>query len=145
MKNEYIVHNEDEMTSLGSTFAKTLKPNTVISLTGTLGAGKTVFVRGLAEALGISEPIISPTFTLVQHYDGRLPLYHLDLYRLGEIDEFELIDGRSILSSESIICIEWPQLIESYLSDTNTVYVNIKIDEDKARRVTIETKEGFKR
>ena len=121
MKKEYIVHNEDEMTSLGSSFAKTLKPNTVISLTGTLGAGKTVFVRGLAEALGIKEPIISPTFTLVQHYDGTLPLYHLDLYRLGEIDEFELIDGRSILSSESIICIEWPQLIESYLSDTNTV------------------------
>ena len=145
MKKEYIVHNEDEMTSLGSSFAKMLKPNTVISLTGTLGAGKTVFVRGLAEALGIKEPIISPTFTLVQHYDGTLPLYHLDLYRLGEIDEFELIDGRSILSSESIICIEWPQLIESYLSDTNTVYVNIEIDEDKARRVTIETKEGFRR
>lgn len=146
MKREEIVQKEEEMESLGESFARTLKSNTIVVLEGTLGAGKTVFVRGIAKALGITEPIVSPTFTLVQQYkNGVLPLYHLDLYRLGEIDEFDLIDGREILSSKGVVCIEWPQLIKDYLRDDNTVYVSININDDKSRTVLIETKGSFNR
>lgn len=133
------VLNEDEMFSLGREFSKTLLPNTVITLSGSLGAGKTVFVKGLADGLGIKEPIVSPTFTLVQLYEmGRIPLYHLDLYRLGTSEEFDLIDGRAILSSQSIVCIEWPDLINEYLTGENVIKIHISINSDKTREVEIE-------
>lgn len=135
---EMQIKNEKEMKSLAKRVCKKLKPGTVIALKGTLGAGKTVFVKGIAEGLGIDEPILSPTFTLVQHYEGgTIPLYHLDLYRLGDREEFELIDGRAIISSQSIICIEWYDIVSEYLKASPTVYVDIEINEDNTRNVEI--------
>lgn len=133
------ITTEDEMLLLGQEFSKKLRPNTVITLEGTLGAGKTVFVKGLSDGLGIKEPIVSPTFTLVQLYEsGRIPLYHLDLYRLGCAEEFDLIDGRAILSSPSVICIEWPDLLKDYLTYMEIIKIHISINEDKTREIEIE-------
>lgn len=140
MKKEFVVKNENEMENLGGYLLSLAKPNTIIALSGSLGAGKTVLVKGLAKEMGINEPIVSPTFTLVQKYKGtHLILYHLDLYRLGDIDEFDLIDGRDILSSDAIVCIEWPDIIGPYLEECNVIYVNVTINADKSRTVFIET------
>lgn len=135
---KYIVHNEDEMLSLAYEFASGLKQRSVVTLSGSLGAGKTVFVKGIAEYLGITEPIVSPTFTLVQHYtSGKNSLYHLDLYRLSDPTEFDLIDGRYILSSDSIVCIEWPLLIKDYLKNISYNSITISINQNGDREVVI--------
>ena len=135
---KYIVHNEDEMLSLAYEFATGLKQRSVVTLSGSLGAGKTVFDKGIAECLGITEPIVSPTFTLVQHYtSGKNSLYHLDLYRLSDPTEFDLIDGRYILSSDSIVCIEWPLLIKDYLKNISYNSITISINQNGDREVVI--------
>ena len=135
---KYIVHNEDEMLSLAYEFAAGLKQRSVVTLSGSLGAGKTVFVKGIAEYLGITEPIVSPTFTLVQHYTSdKNSLYHLDLYRLSDPTEFDLIDGRYILSSDSIVCIEWPLLIKDYLKNISYNSITISINQNGDREVVI--------
>ena len=101
--------SESETIAVGRDLARTLRPGAVILLSGDLGAGKTAFVRGLAEGLGIdTEAVSSPTFTLVQEYrGGRLPLYHVDLYRLRvvEVEDLGLDD---LLISEGVTAIEWP-------------------------------------
>lgn len=135
---KYRVKNEDEMLVLGEDFASILVSGSIVTLNGSLGAGKTVFVKGIANYLKIDEPIISPTFTLVQHYTaGVKKLYHLDLYRLSDPTEFDLIDGRYILSSDSIVCVEWSALINDYLKDKKYYSVEISIDQNGDREVQI--------
>lgn len=139
MTLQKLASTSDDMFSIGKHLGTYLQPHTIITLEGPLGAGKTVLVKGIAESLDINEPIVSPTFTLVQHYENaRIPLYHLDLYRLGVSEEFDLIDGRNILSSQSVVCIEWPSLIEEYLSSMPIIKIKISINDDKSRSVIIE-------
>ena len=83
------------MEALGREIGETCVPGTVISLRGSLGAGKTVFAKGVARSLGIQEAIVSPTFTLVQEYDGRIPMYHMDLYRITSEEDFQMIGERT--------------------------------------------------
>ena len=97
-----ISHNETELIALGKQLGKLLEKQDVIILSGDLGAGKTTFTKGIAKGLGIDQMIKSPTYTIVREYEGRLPLYHLDVYRIGN-------DPDSI--------IEWGELIEPSLSD----------------------------
>lgn len=116
--------------------AEKMSPGSIVSLSGTLGSGKTVFTRGIARGLGIECNITSPTFTLICEYEGRLPLYHMDLYRISDPDEFETTGGRELLFSGGIAVIEWAEKISSYLPD-DMVRVNIAIREDKTRIITI--------
>lgn len=111
-------------------------PGMVVSLTGSLGAGKTVFAKGFARALGIEEAIVSPTFTLVQEYDGTMKLYHLDLYRLSGEDEFESMGGEDFLYSDGAALVEWSEKIESMLPE-DTVRVVITINEDLSRSICV--------
>ncbi len=127
---------EGETKELGRRLAEKVKPGSVISLRGSLGAGKTVFAKGFAEALGIGEAIVSPTFTLVQEYDGRLKMYHLDLYRLSGEDEFESMGGEDFLYSDGVTLIEWSEKIDSMLPQ-DTIYVEITIADDLSRTITI--------
>lgn len=131
-----ISSSEQETRELGKRMAGKVTPGTVISLRGSLGAGKTVFAKGFAEGLGITEAIVSPTFTLVQEYDGRLKLYHLDLYRLSGEDEFESMGGEDFLYSDGVALIEWSEKIEDMLPD-NTIFINITINEDLTRSIEI--------
>ena len=96
---------EKETIRLGYALGKILTKGAVVSLRGSLGAGKTVFAKGVAQSLGIQEAIVSPTFTLIQEYEGTLPLYHMDLYRIDSAEEFELIGA--YLYGEGITLIEW--------------------------------------
>lgn len=131
-----ISSSEQETRELGKLMAGKVTPGTVISLRGSLGAGKTVFAKGFALGLGITEAIVSPTFTLVQEYDGRLKLYHLDLYRLSGEDEFESMGGEDFLYSDGVALIEWSEKIEDMLPD-DTIFINITINEDLTRNIEI--------
>ena len=139
MHEEIICKTEDDMVNLGNRFGKQAKPGMVISLRGSLGAGKTVFARGVARSLGIEEAIVSPTFTLVQEYDGRLPMYHMDLYRITSSEDFEMIGGEDMLYSDGICLIEWSEIINEMLP-RDTIFINIKVNPDQSRTVTIDSK-----
>ena len=122
---------------LAEDIAAVVKKGSVISLRGTLGAGKTVFAKGFARALGIEEAIVSPTFTLIQEYEGNRKLYHMDLYRLSGEDEFDAMGAEDYLYSDGVTLIEWSEKIESLLPD-DTIYINISINEDLSRTIEIE-------
>lgn len=108
-------------------------PGTVITLDGDLGAGKTLFTQGLAEGLGVTEPVNSPTFTILQIYDtGRLPLYHFDVYRIGDCDEMDEIGFDDFIYGDGVSVIEWSEQIEDILPEH---YMKIVINR--------ETEKGF--
>ena len=127
--------------ALGQKIGELVKPGTVISLVGDLGVGKTVFTQGLAKGLGITEPVNSPTFTIVQVYEeGRLPFYHFDVYRIGDIEEMEEIGYDDYFFGNGICLIEWAELIEEILPD-NVISITIEKDLTQGfdyRRITIE-------
>ncbi|MCH3907058.1 MAG: tRNA (adenosine(37)-N6)-threonylcarbamoyltransferase complex ATPase subunit type 1 TsaE [Sphaerochaeta sp.] len=127
-----------ETLEVGRRIGAHCKPGTVISLRGSLGAGKTVIAKGVAEALGITEAIVSPTFTLIQEYQGKtLRMYHMDLYRLSGTDEFEMIGGEEMLYGKAVTLIEWSEKIQEMLPK-NTVYVNLEIQPNQERVITIQ-------
>ena len=125
---------------LGEKIGQMAKPGMVISLTGDLGVGKTVFTQGVAAGLGITEPVNSPTFTIVQVYEeGRLPFYHFDVYRIGDIEEMEEIGYDDYFFGGGICLIEWAELIEEILPE-DRISITIEKDLSKGfdyRRITI--------
>lgn len=129
-------NSTEETEALGRKIGNALKKGDVVSLRGSLGAGKTVIAKGIARSLGIDEAIVSPTFTLVQEYDGREKLYHLDIYRLSGEDEFESMGGEEFLYPDGISLIEWSEKIDSMLPD-GTIYIDITINDDLSRSVNI--------
>jgi len=127
---------EEEMEKLGRELASSFKSGTVVSLRGSLGAGKTVFARGVARALGINEAIVSPTFTLIQEYEGSLPLYHMDLYRITGVEDFQMTGGEDLMYNGGVCLIEWSEVIEELLPK-DTVYIQITVNPDSSRTVDI--------
>ncbi|MBQ2404283.1 MAG: tRNA (adenosine(37)-N6)-threonylcarbamoyltransferase complex ATPase subunit type 1 TsaE, partial [Lachnospiraceae bacterium] len=106
----------EETYALGKSLGEAAKPGDVICLNGDLGVGKTVFTQGFADGLAITEPVNSPTFTIVQEYhDGRLPLYHFDVYRIGDISEMDEVGYEDYFFGEGVCLIEWSNLIEEIL------------------------------
>lgn len=140
MQEEILCKTEEDMIKLGNRFGQAAKAGMVISLRGSLGAGKTVFARGVARSLGIQEAIVSPTFTLVQEYDGRIPMYHMDLYRISSQEDFEMIGGEDMLYSDGICLIEWSEVINDMLPK-GTIFINITVNPDQSRTVMIDRKE----
>ena len=134
---QIISKSEEDTRKAGKAFASSLEKGDVVSLRGSLGAGKTVFAKGIAQSLLIEEAIVSPTFTIVQEYDGRLKMYHLDLYRLSGEDEFESMGGEDFLYSDGVTLIEWSEKIESMLPQS-TIFVDITIEENGDRRINVE-------
>ncbi len=134
-----MISTSDAMTlQIGEDLGRKLKKGSVVSLRGSLGAGKTVLAKGIAKAIGIKEAIVSPTFTIVQEYDGSsMKMYHLDLYRLSGEDEFESMGGEEFLYPDGITLIEWSEKIEDMLPE-DTVYISITINEDQSRNIEIE-------
>ena len=124
------------MEKLGRSIGALCRSSDVISLRGSLGAGKTVFAKGVARALGIEEAIVSPTFTLVQEYDGRIPMYHMDLYRITSEEDFQMIGGEDMLYSDGVCLIEWSEIINDMLPD-GTLFVQIAVNSDQSRTVTL--------
>lgn len=128
----YITKNERETESIGENFAKSLKPGCIVALRGEMGAGKTVFVRGVARGLGISGRVTSPTYTVVNEYNGEVPLFHFDLYRLGSADELFEIGFDDYLSRGGVCLIEWFEKAEDeYAPD---IVVDIVYGEEEDTR-----------
>ena len=134
---KYVTNSEEETEALGVRLAGRLGPGAVVAFTGDLGAGKTAFTRGLARGLGIGERVTSPTFTIVNEYEGgRLPLFHFDLYRLESPDELFDIGWEDYLSRDGVCAVEWS---ENAVMEEGAVSVEIRRGESERQRViTIE-------
>ena len=126
---------------IGKKIGQEAVPGQVICLYGNLGVGKTVFTKGLADGLGITEPIQSPTFTIVREYEeGRLPLYHFDVYRIGDIEEMDEIGYEDCFYGEGVCLIEWSTLIQEILPE-DAIHITIEKDLEKGfdyRRIQME-------
>ncbi len=134
--------SEQETEAIGAELAQRLVPGTVVAFTGDLGAGKTAFVRGMARGLGVPARVTSPTFTIVNEYEGgRLPLFHFDLYRIGSEDELFDIGWEDFLRRGGICAVEWSENVEGALSEA--ILIEIRHGStDTERSITI-TGEGF--
>ena len=135
----FVSTSERETEAFAESFAKTLKAGSVVAFEGDLGAGKTAFVRGLARGLGCTDSVSSPTFAIVNEYDGALPLFHFDMYRIETLGELYSIGFFEYLERGGVLAIEWSENIYSALPDDSTFVVIEKIDET-SRRITV--KEG---
>ena len=120
-----------ETYALGEKIGQEAKPGQVYTLIGDLGVGKTVFTQGVAAGLGITEPVSSPTFTIVQIYEeGRMPFYHFDVYRIGDPEEMEEVGFEDCIYGEGLCLIEWANLIEEILPPA---YTQVRIEKDLSR------------
>ena len=135
---EYISNSAQETEALGERLAARLRPGDVIAYTGDLGAGKTAFTRGLARGLGVADRVTSPTFTIVNEYEGgRLPLFHFDMYRLGSADELFDIGWEDYLCRGGVCAVEWSENIADALEE-DAVRVDIRRGaSDQERVITI--------
>lgn len=133
----FVSHSEAITKNLGAGLAKLLRNGDVISLTGPLGAGKTCFIKGLATGMGIpEEQVSSPSYTLVNEYQGRNELYHFDLYRLKDASELHNIGWDEYLEKEGIVAVEWGEKADGRLPDLH-IEVQIGLIGGDSRRVTI--------
>lgn len=131
----------EETFALGVRIGEESIPGQVYTLIGDLGVGKTVFTQGVAKGLGITEPVNSPTFTIVQVYEeGRMPFYHFDVYRIGDVEEMDEIGYEDYFYGEGLCLIEWANLIEEILPEQYT-RITIEKDLEKGfdyRKITLE-------
>ena len=135
---ELLSHSPEDTEDIGTRLAEQLEPGAVVAFTGDLGAGKTAFTRGLARGLGIPDRITSPTFTIVNEYEGgRLPLFHFDMYRLGSADELFDIGWEDYLRRGGVCAVEWSENIADALEE-DAVRVDIRRGaSDQERVITI--------
>ena len=133
--------SEKETRALGEELGRQAVPGSLYTLTGDLGTGKTVFTQGFARGLGITEHVNSPTFTIAQEYDGgRLPFYHFDVYRIGDLEEMDEIGYEDYFYGDGVCLIEWAELIEELLPLKRTA-IRIEKDLEKGfdyRKITVE-------
>ena len=129
----------EETMLAGEKLAKKLKPGDVVALYGNLGSGKTTFTKGIGKGLGVKKPahINSPTFVLIKEYEGKMSLYHLDLYRLGDLKEIENLAIEEYIYGNGITVIEWAEKIKCILPEKH-ISVKFKVKGDNKREVIIE-------
>jgi tRNA threonylcarbamoyladenosine biosynthesis protein TsaE len=136
---EFIAVSEDETVACGIALAATLQKGSVVALRGGLGAGKTYFTKGLAKGLGVTEAVTSPTYTIINEYEGRLPFYHIDAYRLNGDSDFTDLGADELLYGNGVTVIEWSEKIPHSIP-MSAVMVSIEILPDRKRKISI--KEG---
>lgn len=133
----WISKSPEETEQIAQTFAQTLKPGSVVALYGGLGRGKTAFVRGLAKGLHSSDAVSSPTFALVHEYDGDLPIFHFDMYRIQTLDDLYSTGFFDYLEMNGVVVIEWSENIQDYLPyDVIEIHIDLT-ENDNERRFTI--------
>ena len=141
----YETNSAEETFLIGKSLGEQAKPGQVFTLIGDLGVGKTVLTKGVAEGLGVKEAVNSPTFTILQIYEeGRIPFYHFDVYRIGDVEEMDEIGYEDYFYGDGVCFIEWANLIEGILPET---YTEITIQKDLAkgfdyRKITLEEKKA---
>ena len=139
---EFLTNSPEETEKLGEKLAKQLKPGTVLAYRGDLGAGKTAFTRGLARGLGYSEPVTSPTYTIVNEYlGGRMPLFHFDMYRLSSADDLFDIGWEDYLERGGVCAVEWSENVPEAME--GAVEVSIEKTGEDSRKITITGGTGY--
>jgi tRNA threonylcarbamoyladenosine biosynthesis protein TsaE len=126
-----------ETEAVGARLAERLMAGDVVVIGGELGAGKTTLIRGACRALGVSEPVTSPTFTIGQRYQGRLPVSHLDLYRLGELEHEDPALLEDYLGADAVAFVEWPAVAEPELAGRRTIAVRLSHAGGDRRRIEL--------
>lgn len=136
---EYLSHSEQETEALGAALAQRLHGGDVIAYRGDLGAGKTAFTRGLARGLGCTGRVTSPTFTIVNEYEGEIPLFHFDLYRLGDEEELWDIGWEDYLGRGGVCAVEWSESFPGAIPpEAVTVTIRCCPENEDWRRITVE-------
>ena len=134
-KKVVYIKNEQETRSFGKKLAAELAPGIVIALTGDLGTGKTALTKSIAEGLGITEVITSPTFNIVkEYYSGRIPMYHFDVYRIGDIDEMYELGYEEYFYGNGVCIVEWADLIEDIIPE-DAIRIYIEYGENEGERI----------
>ena len=131
---EYLSHSPEETEHIGEMLGRRLRPGTVVAYRGGLGMGKTAFTRGLARGLGCAGRVTSPTFTIVNEYDGATPLFHFDMYRLGSSDELFDIGWEDYLTRGGVCAVEWSERVDDAMP-ADTLWVNIAQGTDESDRI----------
>ena len=135
---EFVTHGVEETEALGRAFAKELRPGGVVALRGTLGAGKTAFVRGIAAQLAPQASVSSPTFAIMNEYRGEMPLFHFDLYRIGDAEELDGIGFEEFFEKPGVMLIEWSERVQQELPPHTIVVTLENPGYDDTRRITVE-------
>jgi tRNA threonylcarbamoyladenosine biosynthesis protein TsaE len=137
---EFIVDNVDKTINIGKKIGGLVKSGDIICVNGDLGSGKTHFTKGIAEGLGILDHITSPTFTIVNEYEGRIKLYHFDVYRVNDPDEISAMGFDEYIFGEGVCVIEWSNYIKELIPNEYISINILKIPEcdDTFRKITIE-------
>ena len=139
---EFTTQSPAETEAVGAALGKILPPGTILAYRGDLGAGKTAFTRGLARGLGYTEPVTSPTYTIVNEYlGGRLPLFHFDMYRLASSDDLWDIGWEDYLERGGVCAVEWSENVEDAME--NAICVTIHKTGEESRRIEIEGGENL--
>ena len=133
---QFVSHSTQETEQFGEEVAKSLRGGDVLAFTGSLGMGKTAFTRGLARGLGCRGRVTSPTFTIVNEYDGKTPLFHFDMYRLGSSDELFDIGWEDYLARGGVCAVEWSERVSDALPE-DTIFVDIARGEEGENTRTI--------
>ena len=133
----FTTHSAEETILLGNKIGRKLKPGDIIAMQGTLAAGKTTITKGIAQALEIDDTITSPTFCLISEYYGKMPLYHMDVYRLDGIEDFVNLGTDDMLYGDGVSIIEWSEKIMSELPK-RTIVLKITPQEDNSRLIEID-------
>jgi tRNA threonylcarbamoyladenosine biosynthesis protein TsaE len=137
-RGRVVTRSTDETLALAGSVGELLRPGDVVSLAGDLGTGKTVFARGVARALGVTDPIVSPTFTIVREYEGRVPVVHVDVYRIDRFQELHDLGFEEVVRDDAVTLVEWGDVIDGMLpSDRLDVRLVAGVDDD-ARVIEIE-------
>ena len=140
---EFYTASAYETEELGARLGRQLRPGAVIAFYGDLGAGKTAFTRGLARGLGIVDPITSPTYTIVNEYSGKIPLFHFDMYRLTSSEDLFDIGWEDYLTHGGVIAVEWSERVEDALEDALKIDIRRDPERDNGRRIIIEGGEKY--
>ena len=131
---EYLSHSPEETEHIGEMLGRRLRPGTVVAYRGGLGMGKTAFTRGLARGLGCAGRVTSPTFTIVNEYDGATPLFHFDMYRLGSWEDLFEIGWEDYLNRGGVCAVEWSERVDDAMP-ADTLWVDIARGTDESDRI----------
>lgn len=133
----FVTHSAEETIQLGKKIGSLLQPGAIIAMEGNLAAGKTTITKGIAKSLGIEETITSPTFTLISEYAGKMPLYHMDVYRLDSCEDFINLGVEDLMYGNGVSIIEWSERVREELPKS-TITLHLEIREDGGRDITLE-------
>lgn len=137
MTLKFVTHSSDETIALGEKIGSKLTAGDVLAMDGTLAAGKTTITKGIAKALGVNDNITSPTFCLISEYEGKIPLYHMDVYRLEGAEDFLNLGVEEMLYGDGVCIIEWSEKVKSELPK-KSILVKITPSEDGTREIILE-------